>query len=128
MQYSNSPPFFLSRFLSSAVPADPGGVGNETGTGAEAEDQFAHHDDGHTLFQTGDLFQTLRALREHMFGVIEKLLAFHALLCGGELILEITEDQVMILQTFSGNSQAASANYPLQLFANGIESHFLNDF
>ena len=22
----------------------------------------------------------------------------------------------------------ASANYPLQLFANGIESHFLNDF
>ena len=24
--------------------------------------------------------------------------------------------------------QAASANYPLQLFANGIESHFLNDF
>ena len=24
--------------------------------------------------------------------------------------------------------QVASANYPLQLFANGIESHFLNDF
>ena len=24
--------------------------------------------------------------------------------------------------------QAAGANYPLQLFANGIESHFLNDF
>ena len=24
--------------------------------------------------------------------------------------------------------EVASANYPLQLFANGIESHFLNDF
>ena len=24
--------------------------------------------------------------------------------------------------------QVAASNYPLQLFANGIESHFLNDF